>query len=135
METYYGYFTRVGQVLENYLQMSFADLKVGGLYVILQARQEPPEPNEFYWGWVALVLSQWRRIMVISPESVRYLNLRQIGHVVLVRVPANYLQMSFADLKVGGLYVILQARQEPPEPNVYHNGDVLWLFHQSRSGT
>ena len=30
--------------------MSLADLKVGGLYVILQARQEPPEPNEFYWG-------------------------------------------------------------------------------------
>ncbi|CAG7919127.1 unnamed protein product [Penicillium olsonii] len=30
--------------------MSQSELKVGGLYVILLAKEEPPEPNDFHWG-------------------------------------------------------------------------------------
>ena len=30
--------------------MTLAELKVGGIYVILLAKEESPEPNDFYWG-------------------------------------------------------------------------------------
>lgn len=32
------------------MQMSPPEFKVGGLYVFLLAKDEPPEPDEFYWG-------------------------------------------------------------------------------------